>query len=393
MDCKKQRRWESKSLKAFATGSGADGFSASPDSQPVIGVIEGTGIGPEIIRASLGVLKAVEQVLGTKFELRHGGPIGEEAEALCGCPLPDSVVTFCKDVFAQNGAILSGPGGRRYVYDQRKVFDLFCKFVPVRPWPELANAGVLSKQHMDADILIVRDNTGGVYQGRWQTFAGEEGTIAEHSFSYSELQVRRLTEVACRAAASRSGRMHVIVKQDGVPAISELWQEVSRQSAEKYGVEAVMMNVDLAAYEIVGHPSQFDVIATPNLFGDILVDVSGVLTGSRGATFSGNFGVDGKAVYQTNHGSAHDMAGKDIANPAGQILSLAMLLRESFGLFEAASLIEGALSNAWRQGWRTLDLAAPGCRIAGMQEMGERVAQEVFNIADSEEAACARHSY
>ena len=148
-----------------------------------------------------------------------------------------------------------------------------------------------------------------------------------------------------------------------------------------------MMNVDLAAYELVQHPSQFDVIVTPNLFGDILVDVAGVLMGSRGVTFSGNFGANGKAVYQTNHGNAHDIAGKDVANPAGQILSLTMLLRESFGLIEAASLIEEALVNVWSHGWRTADLAEPGCYILGTQAMAERITQEIFNIAESKEPA------
>lgn len=235
----------------------------------------------------------------------------------------------------------------------------------------------------NVDILIVRDNIGGVYQGQWKNRNTDDGVVAEHSFGYSESEVKRLTDVACRAAASRRGKLHVIIKQEGVPAISMLWREISLKSADQYGVSATMMNVDLTGYELIQHPSEFDVIVTPNLFGDILVDVAGALMGSRGVTFSGNFGDNGKAVYQTNHGSAHDLAGKDIANPAGQILSIAMLLRESFGFFEAASLIEKALVNTWGHGWRTADLAEPGCHIIGTKAMAERVTQEVFHLSES----------
>jgi 3-isopropylmalate dehydrogenase len=386
MSYKGQGKVELGKLMAFLIGNGSKGPTITPGSRPIIGIIEGTGIGPEIIRAALHVLEAVEQVIGIKFEVRHGGPIGEEAEVLLGQSLPDSVVRFCEEVFDRSGAILSGPGGRRYVYDLRRRFDLFCKFVPIQPWPQLARVGHIASQYLqNVDLLIVRDNVGGVYQGQWQNRATAEGLVAEHSFSYSESQVRRLAEVAVRAAAGRRGKLHVIVKQDGVPTISALWQEVSLSAARKYHVEAVIMNVDLAAYELIQHPAKFDVLVTPNLFGDILVDVAGVLMGSRGVTFSGNFEANGKAVYQTNHGCAQDIAGTDVANPAGQILSLAMLLRESFGLVEPAALIEEALVSVWNQGWRTADLAEPGCRLLGTRAMADRVAQQIFHIAEARE--------
>jgi 3-isopropylmalate dehydrogenase len=143
------------------------------------------------------------------------------------------------------------------------------------------------------------------------------------------------------------------------------------------------MNADLAAYELIQHPAQFDVLVTPNLLGDILADVAGVLMGSRGVTFSGNFDANGRAVYQTNHGCAHDMAGTDVANPAGQILSLAMLLRESFGLVRAAGLVEDALAGVWRQGWRTADLAEPTCHVLGTRAMADRVAEQILKMADA----------
>jgi 3-isopropylmalate dehydrogenase len=352
--------------------------------QPLIGVIEGTGIGPQVVVAALQVLKAAGQVLDLKFTILHGGLIGEEAIAEYGKWLPEETVDFCADVFNRGGAILNGPGGGRYVYDLRRRFDLFCKFVPVVPSPELARAGKISPQFLkDVDMLIVRDNTGGVYQGQWGDRATDKGRVAEHSFNYSEGEVHRLVEVAARAAAHRRGQLHVIVKEGGVPTVTALWRDVGNAVARKHGVEAKFMNVDLAAYELIQNPSRFDVIVAPNLFGDILADICGVLVSSRGVTFSGNFDPQGHGVYQTNHGCAHDLAGTDTANPAGQFFSLAMLLRESFGLDEAAALIEKSLAETWRAGWRTADLAEPGCKILGTKAMTEKVTEQILRTAET----------
>jgi 3-isopropylmalate dehydrogenase len=355
--------------------------------QPVIGVLVGTGIGPEVIGATLQVLKSVEQALNLKFEMRYGGLIGEEAIAEHGQWLPEDTMEFCADIFQLGGAILSGPGGGRYVYDLRRRFDLFCKFVPVQPSPELARAGKIAPQFLkNVDLLIVRDNTGGVYQGRWDDRATDQGRVAEHSFSYSEGEVHRLVEVAARAAAARRGKLHVIVKEGGVPTVTALWRDIGGAVAKRHGLEAKFMNVDLAAYELIQNPACFNVIVAPNLFGDILADICGVLVSSRGVTFSGNFDPHGHGVYQTNHGCAHDLAGMDSANPAGQILSLAMLLRESFGLDKAATLIEKSIAETWRAGWRTADLAEPGCSILGTKAMAEKVAEQILRSAETASA-------
>jgi len=354
----------------------------------LIGILEGTGIGPQVISATLRVLKSVEQVMNLKFEVRHGGLIGEKAVASCGKWLPEDTMEFCADIFQADGAILNGPGGGRYVYDLRRRFDLFCKFVPVRPVPELARAGRIAPQFLkNVDLLIVRDNTGGVYQGQWGDRATDKGRFAEHSFSYSEAEVHRLVEVAARAAACRKGKLHIVVKEGGIPTVTALWRDVGGAVARRHGVKAAFMNVDLAAYELIQNPAQFDVIAAPNLFGDILADVTGVLVSSRGVTFSGNFDAHGHGVYQTNHGCAHDLADTDTANPAGQILSLAMLLRESFGLDEAAALVEKSLAAAWRAGWRTADLAEPGCRILGTKAMADKVVEQVLRSAEISQLA------
>ena len=356
-----------------------------PVFRPLIGVLEGTGIGPSVIHAALEVLKSVEHVLGLKFEVRFGGLIGEDAIAAHGQWLPEDTADFCADIFHRGGAILNGPGGGRFVYDLRRRFDLFCKFIPVQPSPELAHAGRLSPQFLkDVDLLIIRDNTGGVYQGRWGDRATREGRVAEHSFSYSEVEVQRLVEVAARAAAGRNGNLHVIIKEGGVPTVTALWRDVGSAVARKQGLAAKFMNVDLAAYELIQNPARFDVIVAPNLFGDIIADVCGVLVSSRGVTFSGNFDPHGHGVYQTNHGCAHDLTGADLANPAGQILSLAMLLRESFGMYEAAALIQTALAETWRAGWRTADLAENDCTVLGTKAMAGKVAEQVFRLVEKQ---------
>jgi 3-isopropylmalate dehydrogenase len=236
------------------------------------------------------------------------------------------------------------------------------------------------------DFLIVRDNSGGVYQGTWSKRVQDKGLIAEHSFQYTESEVRRLVEVAARAAGCRRGRLHVILKEGGVPAVSALWREVGAAVARKRGVAVVFMNVDFAVYQLIQSPAEFDVIAAPNLIGDILADVAGVLVSSRGVTFSGNFNASGHGVYQTNHGCAQDLAGTDTANPAGQILALAMLLRESFGLDEAAALIEQSLAHVWRRGWRTADLAEPGCSTLGTRAFTEQVVEQILRQSDARTA-------
>lgn len=369
-------------LVNYLSVSGLEFTPLCKTSYPVIGVLEGTGVGPAVIAATLHVLKAVELVYGLKFDVQFGGLIGEDAIRERGQWLPDDTREFCAGIFQKGGAILSGPGGGRYVYDLRRHFDLFCKFIPVRPAAELARAGKIFPQFLeDVDMLIIRDNIGGVYQGEWKEHRTDQGRVVEHSFSYRECDVRRLVEVAGRAATGRKGEFYVIVKEGGIPGMTALWRDVGNAVAESYGIKACFMNIDYAAYELIQNPARFDVIVAPNLFGDIIADICGVLVSTRGITFSGNFDAFGRGVYQTNHGCAHDLAGADVANPGGQILSLAMLLRESFGLDRAATLIEKSLEAAWRAGWRTRDIAEPDCQTIGTRAMGERVAEQVLRFA------------
>ncbi len=344
----------------------------------VIGYLEGEGVGPEVVGEALRVLAALESATGLRIERRRGGAIGMEAQDRCGECLSDDVARFCEDVFAAAGAILAGPGGGRFVYDLRKRFDLFCKLSPVRSFGALEGAGVLRRDHANgADLLLVRENCSDVYMGTERETMAEGERRVDLRFAYSEPQVQRIVDVGARLAARRRGRMTVVLKTHGMPLLSTLWKDCARRAAVREGVDCECVDVDYAAYRLIQEPDAFDVVVSSNVFGDILADLCGVLMGSRGLTHGGSFSAAGAAVYQTNHGAAHDLAGTDRANPVGQILSLAMLLRESFGLPREAALIEGAVDEVWRQGWRTEDLAGDGGRVVGTRRMGELVAAAV----------------
>jgi 3-isopropylmalate dehydrogenase len=351
-----------------------------------VGVLPGEGVGPDVIAAALAVLSAVESMSDARFETSTGGAIGRAAEASSGRALTDDVCGFCDEVFQRGGAVLAGPGGGRFVYDLRRRFDLFCKISPLQPIAALLDAGRMKAQSVaGADILLVRENVGGVYQGEWRETADErEGRLCEHSFRYSERQVRRILGVAARLAVGRRGRLSVVIKDSGVPGMSALWRDLGREEAASAGVEVGFVDIDLAAYRLMQEPLTFDVIAAPNLFGDVLADLGAVLLASRGVSFSGNFSDAGAAVYQTNHGSAHDLAGQGRANPLGQVASLAMMLRESFGLAREAGWIDAAVEEVMRHGFRTFDVAEPGTTVVGTAEMGDRIAAAVRKQARPE---------
>jgi 3-isopropylmalate dehydrogenase len=349
----------------------------------IIGVLKGEGIGPDVIGVCLRLLQILEETRDLKFDLRFGGAIGVHAKTHNGKPLPDDVITFCRDIFSQSGAILNGPGGDRYVYDLRVQFDLFCKLSPLKVSPALLNAGRMKPQSVcDVDILLVRENVSGLYQGQWSESATEnEGQLAEQSCLYTEKQVCRIVQVAANVAKARRGHLSVIVKDGGVPTISKLWRDCALEIAHKADIEYSILNVDYAAYKLIQHAHDFDVMVAPNLFGDVLGDLGSVLLGSRGLSFSGNFAANGAAVYQTNHGSGYDLVGKDVANPVGQIYSLAMMLRESFALHDEANLLENAVEQVWKNGWRTFDIAEAGCKTVGMSEMGDRIAHALIELS------------
>jgi 3-isopropylmalate dehydrogenase len=377
------RKVQARRNESICIGTSFGSKVARPPGSPrLLGVLNGEGIGPEVVGAALKVLAALDATGRSRFEIMRGGAIGKQADPEHG-RLTEESEAFFRDVFSRGGVILTGPGEGRFVYDLRRRFDLFCKIVPLRAYDELSAETRLRQEFVKGvDIVLVRDNISGIYQGNWSIEdSAHEGRRAVHSFAYSERQVLRIVEPAARIAASRRGKLLVIVKDGGLPALSEIWRDCASSVTRMLGVECSFANIDLAAYWLIQHAQNLDVIVAPNLFGDILADLGAVLLGSRGVSFSGNFSASGDAVYQTNHGAAVDLTGTDRANPIGQIFSLAMLLRESFGLAEEAELIEAAVLDVWRAGWRTPDMAGPGHRVLGCREMADLIAESVMRLS------------
>ena len=185
--------------------------------------------------------------------------------------------------------------------------------------------------------------------------------------------MRHILGVAIRLAAARSGRVHVVLKPGGVPTISDLWRRCATDMAESAGVELFEQEIDNAVYQLIANPGQFDVLVSPNMFGDVLADCGSLLLASRGLSFSGNFNDAGNAVYQTGHGAARDIAGKGIANPIGQIFSLGIMLRESFDWPLADLHLRQAVRAVLRDGQCTGDIVTPGCEVLGTAGFGEAV--------------------
>ena len=227
------------------------------------------------------------------------------------------------------------------------------------------------------DFLIVRELTGGIYFGEHST--GEEGgeAVASDVLRYSEGEIRRIARQGFEAARKRRRKLCSVDKANVLDS-SRLWRRIVGEMAADYpDVEVSHMYVDNCAMQIVRNPAQFDVIVTENMFGDILSDEASMITGSIGMIPSASLGEGGRGLYEPIHGSAPDIAGQDVANPVGTILSAAMLLRYSFGLGAEADAVEAAVSSVLEEGWRTADICAPGAQSVGCRRMGELIAERI----------------
>ena len=348
-----------------------------------IGVFLGEGVGAEVVPVAMQLLDLLAAHSDRRFLLHQGGLIGLPAKARCGTSLSDEVSQFGDDLFAAGGAMFCGPGGDRFVYELRARFNLYCKFTPLEPLPELRAAGSVRPDIAAAtDIVAVRENMGGIYQGVWDE-AGEPGSrTASHRFDYHEADVRRIMGVALDLAATRRSKVHVVLKPGGIPSISSLWRDCAEGMAAAADVALCELEIDNAVYQLIADPGQFDVIVSPNMFGDVLADCGSLLLASRGLSFSGNFNDLGHAVYQTGHGAARDIAGQDIANPIGQIFALGMMLRESFCWPQADAALRQSVRATLRQGIATSDLAMSGTRIVGTTTFGDAVATNLTTLLD-----------
>jgi 3-isopropylmalate dehydrogenase len=347
-----------------------------PSSRIPIAVLPGEGIGPELIEACMPVLTAIENHTSYEVDVEYGGKIGSAALEESGTSLTGEVADFCRRNFESGTPLLCGPGGHRFVYELRRMFDIYCKFVPLEPFPALQDTGVLRPSAVSGtDILLVRENVGGLYQGNWHTEQSDASTMAHHTFSYDENQVRRIISKAVAAAEMRRGSLCVVHKPGGTPAISDLWVRVARECVATSAVDLRFLEVDTAAYLVLAESRSFDVVVTPNMFGDVIADAAALLLGSRGMSYSFNLGEGGAAVYQTGHGAAYDLAGTQKANPLGQIQSLAALLAQSFGLCELSRALKTACNEVLAGGLRTADIMSTGSTLATTAEMGEAVAE------------------
>ena len=352
----------------------------------LIGVLLGEGVGPEVVPVALNLLAVLEDHSDRKFTLEYGGLIGLPSKEKCGKSLSDEVKDYTSDIFSRNGVLFCGPGGERFVYEMREAFDLYCKFTPLQPLIQLRNAGVIRTKALEnTDIIAVRENSGGIYQGSWDSRKDADGIrIASQEFHYSEVMIRRIMHVAFSLAEARRKRLHIILKPGGIPSVSDLWQKVTNELNDQYEVECFEQEIDNAVYQLIANPQQFDVLVSPNMFGDVLADCGSLLLGSRGLSYSGNFGSQRQAVYQTGHGAARDIAGKNRANPIGQIFSLGMMLRESFGWSEADSAIRKAVDNTISSGYTTEDIQLENCKVLGTREIGEKITDSLREVLRTE---------
>jgi 3-isopropylmalate dehydrogenase len=366
-------------------GTCVPGWRSRPLARPpfVLGVLPGEGIGPEVVGAALTVLDAVVDAHGIEIDVRTAGEL--DPPGPYGAELGETIDAFFARTFAASGPVLCGAVGGRFVYQLRERFDLFCKLVPVRPSASLLDASIVRPERLaGTDVLLVRENIGGLYLGEFGRT--EAGRVAYQHVTYTAEQVDRIIDVAVRAAAQRRHRLAVITKGGGIPEISALWRERAAIVTEGRGVAVEEVEVDNACFQLVADPQRFDVVVAPNLLGDVVADAATLVLGSRGMSFSANFGVDGLAVYQTGHGAAYDLAGRDRANPVAQILTLAMLLRESFGLAAAAEAVEDAVEQVLTSGRRTADIAGPSSTVVGTRALAADIA-EVVAHAPARQAA------
>ena len=352
-----------------------------------IAVIRGDGIGPEIVGETLGVLDAVAARFGHTFTYREA-PMGGCAIDQFGVPLPDSSLETC---LKSDSVLLGAVGGPKWddqpsanrpergLLKLREAMGLYTNVRPARMFSDLSAACPLRSDIAERgiDFVVVRELIGGMYFGRHATAEVDGELRAEDICSYSEHEIRRVAHVAFQMARKRRGRVTSIDKAN-VLDTSRLWRKTVTAVAEAYpDVELLHMYVDNAAMQIVRDPSQFDVIVTENLFGDILSDEASQITGSIGMIPSSSMGEGTRGMYEPIHGSAPDIAGQDRANPIGTVLAAAMMLRYSFDMDKEANAVEAAVDAVLKEGWRCGDIMQGGGKPVGCREMGRLIRERI----------------
>lgn len=353
-----------------------------------IAVLPGDGIGAEIVAEAIKVLNVLDLKLEFEF-----APVGGTAYAAHGHPLPDTTLNLAK---AADAVLFGAVGDWRYdhldrhlrpeqaILGLRRHLGLFANLRPARCYTPLVDASSLKPALVAGlDLLIIRDATGDVYFGQprgRRTAADGHFPGTDEGFDtmrYARPEVERIAHVAFQAARQRSKRVTSVDKAN-VLETSQFWRDVMTDVGRAYpDVTLDHMYVDNAAMQLVKAPKTFDVIVTGNLFGDILSDEAAMLTGSIGMLPSASLSATHRGLYEPSHGSAPDIAGKDLANPLATILSAAMMLRHSLSQPAAAARIEAAVEHVLASGLRTADIHAEGTTLIGTRAMGDAVAAAI----------------
>ncbi len=350
-------------------------------------VLRGDGIGPEIVSEAIKVLDAVAKKYSHEFEYTEVD-IGGCSIDKFGVPITEEGMAKCKSA---DSVLLGAVGGPKWdgvdpsirpekaLLAVRKELNLFANLRPTKLFPQLADSSPLKQEIVGdgIDLMIVRELTGGIYFGarRTETVDGEK--IATDEMTYSEHEIERIGRVAFESARKRGGRLASVDKANVLDS-SRLWRSTMHRLAEEYpDVEYSDILVDNTAMQLIKNPSQFDVLVTENMFGDILSDEASMLTGSIGMMPSASLSDTTLGMYEPIHGSAPDIAGMDIANPIGTIMSAAMMLRYSFDMAAEADAIEAAVNKALDDGYRTGDIMQDGCKNVKCSEMGSIIAANI----------------
>lgn len=355
-----------------------------------IAVIRGDGIGPEIVNATLAVLDAVAKRFGHKFNYKDVDMGGCSIDKH-GVPLTEQAIADC---LASDSVLLGAIGG--YKWDKlpgdirpergllglRAAMGLYSNVRPARLFPQLAFASPLKPEIVaqGIDLVIVRELIGGVYFGEHKTEEINGEKKATDVMSYTEHEIERLLHIAFKMAQKRRKKVTMIDKAN-VLDTSKLWRELGYKIAAQYPeIEYDYMLVDNTAMQLVKNPAQFDVVVTENMFGDILSDEASMITGSIGMIPSSSLGETGVGMYEPIHGSAPDIAGQNIANPIGTILSAAMMLKYSFDMDAESDAVEAAVNKVLDDGIRTVDIYSEGMTKVSCSAMGDAVAAAVLNL-------------
>ena len=351
-----------------------------------IAVLAGDGVGKEIVPEAVKVLKAIAERYQHSFDLVYSD-VGGQAIDKHGVPLPEETLKQAKQSQAVLLGAVGGPRWEKLDYSLRperallglrEQLGLYANLRPARFYPMFADASTLKREVIDGiDLLVVRELTGGIYFGKPKGIEklaqGERGINTE---VYTTDEIRRIAVVAFEAARRRRRKVTSVDKANVLES-SELWRRVVTEVGQSYpDVELLHMYVDNCAMQLIRNPRQFDVLVTTNLFGDILSDEAAMLTGSIGMLPSASTGVQ-TALYEPIHGSAPDIAGKNLANPIAMIGSVAMMLTYTFKLEHEAAAIERAIVRTLEQGYRTKDIHTQGMTLVGTIEMGDAIVKNL----------------